>query len=791
MGQFFLSQRQSDWTLLPTFLFFSLALWAWNFFGGPEPTPAPSLSRRAETLALAGLFLLAAFFRVFRIDSFPCGISVDQASTGLGGLEVLHGWRPVFETPLLQIPSLIFYPAAVWFRFLAPTQTHLALLCVVFSLTTSLWVYWGFRQLAGPGPAILTLVLLAISSWDCYLGRWAVINLMPGLFIYSTLALWLKGLSKGKALAYLASGFFLGLGLYSYYAYRIFPFVMAVLALWEIRNNPALFRRDRIRWAGMLAVFTAVTAPLCWHWFHEPSFGQGYPGSQFIGWEIWRRKSPALFVENVLRFLGMFNREGDPSPKQTADCAPMLDGVTGALAILGLAWALLHRRERKSSYPLALFAGLGLNNILCTDPTNACHVLPLLPCVTYWAGSALWQLGARWTAGSRLWKRAATGVLLALAAGLNYHQLFDIQAAGKSNPAVFDLGPTLAGRKIAREGDQYDFVLCPAFALHCTVRFLAYDHQADYRLWDWPRDLAVPALSPGKKGIVYLMAEGEEGIYRFLKALYPGCQTEIEKGPQGSPLLCAVRVSREELLASRGLRSVSPKVFSGNLFIPQTGFRQFASDPAGGTSWKIDGQPVPRRKPVFLVRGFHALEIGTAPGRAPGRYWTQGPDGTVTAINSDSLTTLPVNHGLEASYYEGPPGVGPLSNIQWDPLVNFTNRADWALSEGPFSIQWKGRVWIPKEGRYDFWALTEDGDWAQWIIDGRALSPGGPSPSGSAGLRRGWHNLVVDFRGGKDFSSAMSLAWKKPGEGRYEMIPPQAFGAVQSSFDMEKQDNRP
>lgn len=799
LGQFSLSQKENGLTLVPAFLFFTLAIVGLKRVWRPGKKDQKIISPRLEALAFAGIVGVAVGFRIFRIDVFPSGISVDQAIPALGSLKVLDGWRPVFETPILNCPSLIFYLEAAWFKFFPPTQVLLAFFCVTLSLAVFPFVYWTFRQLAGPGPALLTVAFLAIARWDIFLGRWAGIFILPGLFIYGTLAFWLRGLSSGKTWPYLAAGLSMGLGLYGYFAYRPFPILMAGFATWEIRHHPENFRRDWAKWLGMFLLSAALAFPLLWHWSHEPNFGQSYPNQEFIGSEVLSQKSFMPLVKNALDFLAMFSRKGDSSPKQTADFAPMLDGVTAALAVLGLAGAFFNLKKRSSVYPLVLFAGLSLNNVLSTAPANICHVLPLLPCVLFWSGSTLWHLNNLKESVSKPWKWAVAGSVFVLAAGLNYHQLFDVQARGKANPAVFDLGPTLAGQQIAREGSQYDFVLCPRFGLHFTVLFLANSHQADFRKWDWPRDLALPSVSPGKKGVVFLMDEGDGGILKFLQFLYPRCQAETEKDPQGLPLFHTLYVSREKILAARGLREVGSQgagqtfplfpdglppgplaaSFSGCLFIPRSGPQLFWADPAEKVSWKIDGGPVPNRKLVSLERGFHSLEIRLkSPDASRARFWTRGPDGNAMELDSSRLTTLPLGQGLEASYYQPQAGGETLVYRQWDPLVNFTNRTDLALFAPPLSIRWSGKLWIPRKGPYDFLVLTEPSDRAQVKLDGKAVTPMGPVPSGSVELGRGWHRLSFEFNMGGDFLSAVSLAWKKPGDTRYEIISPQNFGPV-------------
>lgn len=800
LGQIFWAQRENAWTLVPALLFWGLALYGLKgILVGPAGVENNGISPLWEGLVFATILAVGAGFRIFRIDVFPCGVSVDQASTGLGGLKILGGWRPFFETPPFQMPLVVYYPVAAWFKLFPPTQTALAFFSVVISLCSFPAIYWTFRQLSGSGPALFALAFLSFARWDAYLGRWDNVNLMPVFFAYTVLFFWLRGLATGRVHAYLAAGFFLALGLYGYYSFWIFPFLLAGLAIWEARHNPRTARRDRTAWAGLFLVFAAVASPLLWHWLHDPHFGLSHPREEFVGGEILAHKSLMPLVENVFKFLEMFSREGDPSPKQTFDSAPMLDGVTGTLAVLGLAMAFFKPKERSSAYPLVLFAGFSLNNILSTSPANILHVLPLLPCVVYWAGSALWRLARLGRGELKPWYYGGVGLAFLSAAALNYQQLFDVQARGKDNPAVFDLGPTLVGKKIAAEGSRYDFLLRPNFGKNWIVQFLGYRHQDDFRNWDWPRDPTLSMVCPGKKGACFVMGEGDQGMFNFLRSLYPGGQAQIVKDGRGDLLFYALRVSREDLIAGQGLRGILtgrkpvnvtsfPKGlpggalagrFSGNLFIRQSGLQYFWAGKGDQVSWSIDGRTFADRKPVFLIRGFHTLELGLRTRDASRlRLFTRGPDGQDVELDSSLLSTRPLARGLEADYFQPQAGGETLVYRQWDPLVNFTHRTDLALFNPPLSIRWSGKIWIGKEGSYDFLALTEPADRAQVTLDGKALTPPGPVPSGLVTLGKGWHSIQLDFQMGMAYASAISLAWKKPGNEKYEIIPPQVFGFI-------------
>lgn len=311
-------------------------------------------------------------------------------------------------------------------------------------------------------------------------------------------------------------------------------------------------------------------------------------------------------------------------------------------------------------------------------------------------------------------------------------------------------------------------------------------------------------VPPGKKGVCFVLREGEEGILRLLESLYPACQTETVRDRQGVPMIFYARIPADPFLVSRGLVMTSasglhrncpdfpgdlPKgpfrgSLEGQMFLQQSGIHRFWADATRKTAWKVDGKSFGNKGALFLERGFHDMKVELQTADASKvRLFAEEPEGGLVSLDSSRLTRLPLNRGLEASYFQ-PQASGPTPVYrQWDPMVNFVSRTDLALFTAPLNVRWRGRVLAPAPGRYDFLVLTEPGDKAQLALDGKILAGPSPSPAASAVLSRGWHKLDLEFQMGGDFLSAVNLAWKKPGDMKYEIIPPQDFGPVEAIPD--------
>jgi hypothetical protein len=141
-------------------------------------------------------------------------------------------------------------------------------------------------------------------------------------------------------------------------------------------------------------------------------------------------------------------------------------------------------------------------------------------------------------------------------------------------------------------------------------------------------------------------------------------------------------------------------------------------------------------------------------------------------------TTLQ-GHGLRGVYYrslafEGTPAIRRL-----DPVVNFTFRNDFAVTDfPPLSAIWTGELLAPATGTYQFLAVVTDH--ARLKVDGRVVFDGRP-PEGETRLSKGAHRIELIFKKGlyetreEGQAAALSLAWKKPGTEKFEVVPASAL----------------
>jgi 4-amino-4-deoxy-L-arabinose transferase-like glycosyltransferase len=234
---------------------------------GPKQKTQPSagLGRRTEIVALVGVLLVAAVFRLPALDSVPNGLFLDEASRGYDAYSLLLTGCDQFGVPWpLFAEGLDDYTPALYTLLVVPSVALLGLDVVAVRLPAALvgvatvgMTYLAGRAYFGGAVGLVAAAFLAISPWHILPSRtgaeWALLPL------FTTTGVWLlaKGRTSGPAL--LAAGVVLGVGLYSYaFARLLVPMLVLGFAVLWWRD----LLRQRAWGLGALLVLAAFATPL-------------------------------------------------------------------------------------------------------------------------------------------------------------------------------------------------------------------------------------------------------------------------------------------------------------------------------------------------------------------------------------------------------------------------------------------------------------------------------------------------------------------------------------------------
>jgi len=365
--------------------------------------------RWAFAVALALVLLVAAGLRLYRLPELPVGLHFDEAANGILAGEIARG----VETPIF-IPSytgkevLFFYWAGLWMKLLGVGPLALRLSAALAGLATVAATVWAVRELLHGRPdadwvALLTGAFLATSFWHLILSRYGFRAITQPLMQALTVgALW-RGLrlseergkkqeneewrgesgTRGGLGWLLLAGIFCGLTAYTYLAARAFPLPLgaALVALLVADRGR---RRARL---AQLAIFVAaaalVLAPLAAYWLTHP--GSFMTRTEQVAAATW-----ADAWEGILACLNMFFLRGDPYIRFNLPHRPLLDPITAALFLLGIAAAAKIQNPNLRPHASILHSPFSILSSLLSPPSSPLSPLspppsppplvPLSPC---------------------------------------------------------------------------------------------------------------------------------------------------------------------------------------------------------------------------------------------------------------------------------------------------------------------------------------------------------------------------------------------------------------------------
>lgn len=337
-------------------------------------------------LGLGAIFLLALGLRLFRLDELPFGLWRDEARHGLVALRIAEdpAYRPAYVLDQrVHLPGLGLYPFALALELLGVGQRELRSATALAGALTVLPLYAVGARLSGRRAVGLGAALaLAASSWHISISRLAFPTAFEPLLSLSAWWLLLVALDPApprpvhgaaRPLAALGAGLLLGAAAQTYHTGRVTPAAAALLALLLLGRDPGAWRRWLACAAAAALGFGLAVAPLAAYALARPGDFNDRVGDVFLlGEAALRGRAPLSALDaNLGRHLLMFTAEGDANGRHHAPLRPLLDIVSGAGLLLGIAGLLRSLGDWRSRFLLgALAVGL-LPGLLAVDAPHA------------------------------------------------------------------------------------------------------------------------------------------------------------------------------------------------------------------------------------------------------------------------------------------------------------------------------------------------------------------------------------------------------------------------------------
>ena len=491
-----------------------------------------------NVVIVATILLLGCFLRFWKLGSLFDGMTYDEAYKGLDAISIRQfGERPIFLDWNGGREALIGYAVAATQSFLDYTSLSVRVVTAFAGCISLLFFYLFTRTIFSNNIALVSTFLLAVSKWHIIHSRYGVRAGLYPAFELGTLYFLSRGLNSDKKRtgSLIVAGLIGGLGLYTYIAYRIFPFVLIAFLLERaVRNNLG----KQIR--GILAavvVSLMIIAPLAGFYMENTqSLTDRMKRTQ-----VWKQtgkdgEGPVkLILDSTVRSLGMFTYRGDAIARHNVNEEPMLSPFMTPFFILGFVLVIIHFRKNYAKFLLFYFFLTLLPGILSVGAPNVPRVFGCLPVAILFTAFGL--CGAAQILNR--YGRMLPKILIAIV--LTGSLLTGTIDALVRQPAILDsLSPRLAAlwgmdrdqanvARLANQlGERCEIYLPPQFFFHSTIEYLTYSKskhklitpQTDLRRSSSSDKILVIFIQPEQINPWWLRDDEGKRFYKWWKQVY-------------------------------------------------------------------------------------------------------------------------------------------------------------------------------------------------------------------------------------------------------------------------------
>lgn len=477
---------------------------------------------------------------------------MDEAVHGLFGEDFVRGAPYVpYVAAYDGRTTLYSCLAGLTLKVLGHGVPQLRVTSAVLGTLTVAVLFLLMRPLTGGPLAFLVAALLAVSRWHLTFSRIAFETIFDPLATVLVLAFLLRAFRGGRARDWALAGAAIALGLNGYMAFRAGAFAALVFVAVELARRRR--RQDLAGLALLLGGFLVAIAPLAVYAVQNP--GAFTKRARLLSvWNDIREAGGSLrpLLGNFLKTLGALHVRGDPSPLNNLPGAPLLDPLTGALVLLGIAWAIFFFRNPVARLVLIWIPVVGSLDVLsnASEAPSARRIIGLAPVLLLGAGMALRELYGRLPPRARRSFAAALVAGFAFAAPFNLHSYFERQAKDLGVWLTFTTDGTALVGELLRS-------LPPGTALYYSSTFPT-DAVIDFiseRRARAPLNLATSFPPAGDA--VYVRPDGE--LAAQILRLCPSGHLDLHRDPRGEPILFSFRAN------ARTAASCTPELFRNGL----------------------------------------------------------------------------------------------------------------------------------------------------------------------------------------------------------------------------------
>jgi len=320
-------------------------------------------SRAALFIAI---ILAAIFFYYYNLPGVPAEMDSDHAEKLLDVNDIVtNGLRPIFFERNTGREPLQFYLTATYIWATQHPIDHLALktITALMGVLVVVGTFFLTRELFDDDIAFPTAALIAISKWPVTIARMGLRFPFTPVFVAPFAFFLFRALKRKSRNDFLMAGFFLGLGLLGYNAFRLAPLLAIVfVALWIFTHPIERAERSRLvmNFGLMAAMALVIFMPVFRYSMDHPDKFWYRALTRVANAETEIDGNPLQILgSNVWNAALMFNWIGDEAWPNTIPGDPALDYFSGGIFLLGAMYAVYRLvRHREWAYAFVILGVL-------------------------------------------------------------------------------------------------------------------------------------------------------------------------------------------------------------------------------------------------------------------------------------------------------------------------------------------------------------------------------------------------------------------------------------------------
>lgn len=541
---------------------------------------SPRRALRPYLFSALLILVVAAFFRLWQLDSAPPGLSVAELQNAqladrmrLGDVAVVYddltpGRSGLYHALLAFMTTFTGRGLVLW--RLPSIWLSLMSLSMTFTL---------MRRLFNGRVALMVMAYLAVSFWPVWLGRAVLeVTLVP-LFTASFCYALVRGFTARDTLDaglwFTLGGLVLGLAQYAHVMTWVYlPIMLAFMGILSLTHRETV-RRERINVFFTLALAGVTFIPMLIFMLANPGVRAAVPLADQPDWL-------AEIPNRLGRTLGGLALRGDISAERNLPLRAALEPVTSILALVGAGITLT--RWRKASYallPVWFIIGL-IPALLVPHTPNFEYMALLVPVLYAFPALALDEIRATINASQRpallrlrVYVMPLIGMLFVFNAAWTFRDHFFEWPTNQFTQRAFQSDVAALAHYLDTSPDDSPLGLCvipvhaetlaaDPFALTSDARLSYFMHRdLHLRTFDC-RQALVLAAGDGTQRLIFMDAPPHTSLPGMLLAwLRDGERLTIPGVADGTVWRLDAISSREASLAWRNSVSWPPEASGG------------------------------------------------------------------------------------------------------------------------------------------------------------------------------------------------------------------------------------